>query len=243
MRKSLEATINAPPQYTRWTGFYHAPSQGKYLVFVEHPGQVSSHHRRRFGHRSCADRQARSIAQTLIDLDRRRAQGGSGRAGRSAICKRHYAPRHRQRRYAGPSGRPSNWPDTPTPWSYRWASTLRSEGEGADREFQLLPGQNELIQQIAAVNPHTIVVLNAGGSVDASPGSTPFLRCCTSGIPAKKAARPWPGFCSETPIPPAVCPSVGSAKSPTTLRCLLLLRSRHKSRRLRGRHLRGLSRL
>jgi beta-glucosidase len=46
---------------------------------------------------------------------------------------------------------------------------IESEGEGADREFQLLPGQNELIQQIAAVNPHTTVVLNAGGSVDASP--------------------------------------------------------------------------
>ena len=43
-----------------------------------------------------------------------------------------------------------------------------SEGEGADREFQLLPGQNQLIQQIAAVTPHTIVVLNAGGSVDAN---------------------------------------------------------------------------
>jgi beta-glucosidase len=45
---------------------------------------------------------------------------------------------------------------------------IETEGEGADREFQLLPGQNELIQQIAAVNPHTIVVLNAGGSVDAA---------------------------------------------------------------------------
>jgi beta-glucosidase len=45
---------------------------------------------------------------------------------------------------------------------------IESEGEGADREFQLLPGQNELIQAVAAVNPHTIVVLNAGGSVDAA---------------------------------------------------------------------------
>jgi beta-glucosidase len=46
---------------------------------------------------------------------------------------------------------------------------IETEGEGADREFQLLPGQNELIEQVAAVNPHTIVVLNAGGSVDAMP--------------------------------------------------------------------------
>jgi beta-glucosidase len=42
------------------------------------------------------------------------------------------------------------------------------ETEGADREFQLPPGQDELIQKIAAVNPNTIVTVTAGGSVDAS---------------------------------------------------------------------------
>ncbi len=46
---------------------------------------------------------------------------------------------------------------------------IETECEGADREFQLLPGQNELIEAIAAVNPKTVVVLNAGGSVDAIP--------------------------------------------------------------------------
>lgn len=42
------------------------------------------------------------------------------------------------------------------------------ETEGADREFQLPPGQAELIEKIAAVNPNTIVTVTAGGSVDAS---------------------------------------------------------------------------
>jgi beta-glucosidase len=42
------------------------------------------------------------------------------------------------------------------------------ETEGADREFQLPPGQEELIQKIAAVNPNTIVTITSGGSVDAS---------------------------------------------------------------------------
>jgi len=46
---------------------------------------------------------------------------------------------------------------------------IETEGEGADREFQLLPGQNELIQQVAAANPHVIAVLHAGGSVDTKP--------------------------------------------------------------------------
>jgi beta-glucosidase len=42
----------------------------------------------------------------------------------------------------------------------------QSEGEGADREFALPPGQDELIREIAAVNPNTVVVVTAGGAVD-----------------------------------------------------------------------------
>jgi beta-glucosidase len=44
-----------------------------------------------------------------------------------------------------------------------------TETEGADREFRLPPGQDRLIQEVAAANPNTIVVLTAGGSVDVSP--------------------------------------------------------------------------
>lgn len=42
------------------------------------------------------------------------------------------------------------------------------ETEGADREFQLPPGQDELIEKITAANPNTIVTVTAGGSVDVS---------------------------------------------------------------------------
>jgi beta-glucosidase len=45
---------------------------------------------------------------------------------------------------------------------------VASEGESGDRTFQLLPGQDELINQIAAVNKRTIVVLTSGGGVDMS---------------------------------------------------------------------------
>jgi beta-glucosidase len=41
-----------------------------------------------------------------------------------------------------------------------------SEGESADRTFQLSPGQDELINQIAAVNKKTVVVMTSGGGVD-----------------------------------------------------------------------------
>jgi beta-glucosidase len=43
-----------------------------------------------------------------------------------------------------------------------------SEGESADRTFRLPPGQDELINQIAAVNKKTVVVLTSGGGVDMS---------------------------------------------------------------------------
>ncbi len=38
-----------------------------------------------------------------------------------------------------------------------------SESEGADRTFQLPPAQGELINQIAAANKNTIVVVTSGG--------------------------------------------------------------------------------
>jgi beta-glucosidase len=43
------------------------------------------------------------------------------------------------------------------------------ESEGGDRELGLPPGQDELIRQVAAVNPNTIVVINSGGAVDVTP--------------------------------------------------------------------------
>ncbi len=42
-----------------------------------------------------------------------------------------------------------------------------TESEGADRTFHLPPGQDELIQEMAAANKNTIVVVTSGGSVDA----------------------------------------------------------------------------
>jgi beta-glucosidase len=41
-----------------------------------------------------------------------------------------------------------------------------SESEGADRTFQLPPAQDKLIQQIAAANKNTIVVVTSGGAFD-----------------------------------------------------------------------------
>jgi beta-glucosidase len=44
----------------------------------------------------------------------------------------------------------------------------KTEREGADRTFTLPPGQDALIEEVAATNPRTIVTLTAGGVVDTS---------------------------------------------------------------------------
>jgi beta-glucosidase len=44
-----------------------------------------------------------------------------------------------------------------------------TESEGFDRTFELPWGQDELIRAVSAVNKHTIVVITAGGAVDAMP--------------------------------------------------------------------------
>ena len=41
-----------------------------------------------------------------------------------------------------------------------------TESEGGDREFGLLPAQDELIQQVAAANKNSIVVVTSGGAVN-----------------------------------------------------------------------------
>jgi beta-glucosidase len=44
-----------------------------------------------------------------------------------------------------------------------------TESEALDRTFQLPKGQDEFIEQLAAVNKNVVVVLNAGGNVDMTP--------------------------------------------------------------------------
>ena len=44
-----------------------------------------------------------------------------------------------------------------------------TEGESGDRMFVLPPGQDELINQIAAINKNTVVVVTSGGGVDMTP--------------------------------------------------------------------------
>lgn len=70
--------------------------------------------------------------------------------------------------------------------------TPQSETEGWDRTFELPPGQNELIQKIAAKNKNTIVVITSGGGVDMTPWIDKVAGVIEAWYPGQEGGRALP---------------------------------------------------
>jgi beta-glucosidase len=151
----------------RWKGYFTPSAPGSYLVFVQGPGENG-------GYRLYVDKK--------LVLDNWKTWYAF--VGESAITLAS-GPHEIEMDYYAHSG----WgktqaalgivrPDTlvssqaKTLASHADAVVLAvgfdaaSEGESGDREFQLPPGQDELISQIAAINKNAIVVMTSGGGVD-----------------------------------------------------------------------------
>jgi len=158
--------LGGPPRYNRWTGYYFARSPGNYVVFVEYQvkyrltidGQPVIDH---------AEIPKSALAQTRMALT----------PGPHKVVLEVLSPPD--------FGEPvikvgivqeGTFVDQSAIDIAKMADAVivcagydsEIETEGADREFQLPPGQDELIEKIAAANPNTIVAITAGGSVDAS---------------------------------------------------------------------------
>ena len=151
----------------RWSGYFTPSTPGNYLVFVQGPGENG-------GYRLYLDKKlvfdnwkdwyafVSEVSMTLTP-----------------------GPHQVELDYYAKSG----WGKTPTTLGIVRPETLVSaqakavaahadavvlavgfdpstEGESADRTFRLPPGQDELINQIAAANKNTIVVVTSGGGVD-----------------------------------------------------------------------------
>jgi len=164
VRKTIEGWLQIPTEYTRWTGYYHVKAGGEYLAFVQHVGR----YRLKIDGATILDHSqitAPMVSQiqvalspgvhkvVLEDLGVFMFDNHITRVGIAAVG------------------------DLVDPNALALARRadaavvsvgfdVESEAEGSDREYQLLPGQIELIRAVAAVNPNTIVVLNGGGSVD-----------------------------------------------------------------------------
>jgi beta-glucosidase len=153
----------------RWTGYFTPASPGDYLVFVHGPGENG-------GYRLYIDdkpvfdtwQQATALlGQTTMPLS----------AGAHKIRFEYFV----HSSWIGPTVRVGivRPEDLVSAEARKIAAqadavvvavgfTPLTESEGADRTFKLPPGQDELIQQMAAANKNTIVVITSGGGVDMS---------------------------------------------------------------------------
>ncbi|SPL96221.1 Beta-glucosidase [[Actinomadura] parvosata subsp. kistnae] len=89
------------------------------------------------------------------------------------------------------------------------ATTPEVESEGFDRADLRLPGrQDELISAVAAANPRTVVVVNAGSPVE-MPWLPEVAAVLLTWFPGQEAGPRWRTFSSVTPSPAGGCPRRG----------------------------------
>lgn len=165
------ASTNVPDQWSsvRWTAYYLPKSAGSYDFFVQAPGE---------------DVRYRLFVDDKLVLDswqHSTAVVNSSTASLTAAPHKIVLEHLRGRGRAAPRLRLGIVPldgvvDSQAKAMAAKAGVVvlavgfdpKTEGEGSDRTFRLPPGQEQLIQEIAAANRNTIVVLTGGGAVDMS---------------------------------------------------------------------------
>lgn len=154
----------------RWTGYFLAPSAGPYDCFIQSTGEAGGYYRLYVDNKLVLDdwTQARALVgwSTLtfdsgphkIVVEHRGRPGFLGMRFRFGIIPQSsYVDAAAERLAAQADAVVLAVGFDPT-----------SESEGADRTFQLPPGQNQLVAKIAGINPRTVVVITSGGGVDMS---------------------------------------------------------------------------
>ena len=155
----------------RWTGYYVPKSSGSFDIFVQQGGFSPSGFRMYVDGKLPFDNwsnQKNILAQTSLALDAKPHQ----------IVVEH----HTDAGFGLPFIRmgivpQGTWVDPAAEELAAKADAVvvavgfnpQSETEGWDRTFDLPPGQNELIQKVAAKNKNVIVVITSGGGVDMTP--------------------------------------------------------------------------
>ena len=155
---------------SRWTGYYTPQAAGDYDLFLQSTGEDGGRCRLFIDDRLVFDNwtEARALVSTgTIQLDARPHKVVVEHHGRSSwlgaklrlgIVRRGAAVAEDVKRMAAKAD----------------AVVVAAgfdhelESEGADRTFALPPGQDELIQEMAAANRNTVVVITSGGGTDMS---------------------------------------------------------------------------
>jgi beta-glucosidase len=162
------ASLPTEPLSARWTGYFNVRDAGDYDVFISSTGEDGGYYRVYVDGKLVLDDW--SISKELLGVAPLSFDAGSHKVvfehhGRSEWLGAHLRLGIVRRG------------DYVTAEAKALAATVdvvivaagfdpESESEGADRTFRLPPGQDELIQQMIAINKNSVVVLTSGGGVD-----------------------------------------------------------------------------
>jgi beta-glucosidase len=158
----------AGAESSRWTGYYTASGAVPYDVFVQSTGEAGGNYRLYVDGKLVLDgwNEGRALVGfTTMTLD----------AGSHKVVVEHRGkPGFLGMRFRFGIVRQDGYVDPAAEKLAASADTVivavgfnpEAESEGADRTFRLPPGQDQLIQKMAAINKRTIVVITSGGGVD-----------------------------------------------------------------------------
>ncbi len=153
---------------SRWTGYYVPQSAGSYDIFVESTGEDGGFYRLSVDDTFVFDNWNSSkalVGYTSLSLDATPHKIVLEQHGRSEwLGTRLEMGIVRRGSYVDPEAKTLAAKAEVVVVAVGFDP--ESESEGADRTFRLPPGQDELIEEIAAANKNTIVVVTSGGSVD-----------------------------------------------------------------------------
>jgi beta-glucosidase len=154
----------------RWTGYYTAASLAAYDFFVQSTGEAGGFYRVSVDDKQILDswKDARAmVGVATLTLDAGPHKGVVEHRGMAGFL---------DVRFRLGIVRQDSYVDPAAEKLARQADAVilavgfdpQSESEGADRTFRLPPGQDQLIERIAALNKRTVVVVTSGGAVDAT---------------------------------------------------------------------------
>lgn len=165
------ATLPPNVGSARWTGYYIASASGVYDIFVQSTGEAGGSYRVDVDGKLVLDNwtESRALVRiTTLTLDARPHKVVVEHHGRPGFLgSRLRFGIIRQGTYVEPDA--EKMAASADAVVVCVGFSPESESEGSDRTFRLLPGQDELIQKLAAINKHVIVVVTSGGSFDATP--------------------------------------------------------------------------
>ena len=153
---------------SRWTGYYTASSTASYDVVVQSTGEAGGNYRVYVDDKLSLDNWDDSRA--LVGLSTMTLDAGSHKV----VVEHRGRPSFLGMRFRLGIVRHDSYVDPAAETIAASADAVvvtvgfnpESESEGSDRTFGLPPGQDQLIQKMAAINKRTIVVITSGGGVD-----------------------------------------------------------------------------